>query len=725
MPNIPSCPSTERLRQLLTSTAPEEDQADLIAHLDHCASCQHTLEQLAGADQVLLQAAGSLQRTVFLEESALQRVLRDLEEDDKRTVLDPSENREWVRSLLQPVASLEGLGQFDHYEVTELLGQGSMGLVLKAFDPALKRWVAIKVLLPHLASDSVARQRFAREAQAAAAIRHPHVITIHTVSESQGLPFLVMEYVAGGSLQDYLDEHGPPEGAAIARLGAQIASGLAAAHAEGLVHRDIKPSNILLHLEESSDGLGLAKIGDFGLARVVDEVRLTQPGIVAGTPMYMAPEQALCEEIDARADLFSLGSVLYTLCTGREPFRASRPVAVLRQVCEATPAPIREFNPDIPLWLSTVIERLHAKRPADRFASAVEVAEVLRYNLEHPEQPRVVPLPAVDRPRRIKRRLMLGAVALALLLAGALGVSEGFHWTHWLGAFHGTNQELPVPRATLRGHNGPVWSVAFAPDGHTVVTGGDDASVRLWDAATGQERANLPAHDSPVMAVAFANSGKVLVSGGGDGALRLWNVSGQEEESVLLQHNGSLRRLAISPDGKTLAVNNSTQGIELWDLEKHTLRLTLGRGHGSIWALTFAPDGRTLAVADNSGDIRLWDPATGTEQGHFQGDPFSLRGLAFAPDSRTFASAGTGDVEVKLWDTATHRQIGTLTGPKNIIEPGLFAGQSPPGRQQSRWLRDPVGRGVGEHPGEPAGSPGRCPGNGLQSRRPDPGHGRG
>lgn len=265
MPNIPSCPSTERLRQLLTSTAPEEDQADLIAHLDHCIAVNTPWNSWRERIRFSSRPPAVCSAPCSWKNRPCSAALRNLEEDDKRTVLDPSENREWVRSLLQPVASLEGLGQFDHYEVTELLGQGSMGLVLKAFDPALKRWVAIKVLLPHLASDSVARQHFAREAQAAAAIRHPHVITIHTVSESQGLPFLVMEYVAGGSLQDYLDEHGPPEGAAIARLGAQIASGLAAAHAEGLVHRDIKPSNILLHLEESSDGLGLAKIGDFGL----------------------------------------------------------------------------------------------------------------------------------------------------------------------------------------------------------------------------------------------------------------------------------------------------------------------------------------------------------------------------------------------------------------------------------------------------------------------------
>src|SRR5262249_53362869 len=152
----------------------------------------------------------------------------------------------------------EGLGRLDSYEVKEVLGQGSMGLVLRAFDPALKRWVAVKAMAPDLAGDRVARQRFAREAQAAAAVRHEHVVTIHAVSEANGLPFLVTEYIAGGSLQDYLDHGPPPDWRTAARLGAEIASGLAAAHAHGLVHRDIKPSNILLHTGGGAEPPGAA-----------------------------------------------------------------------------------------------------------------------------------------------------------------------------------------------------------------------------------------------------------------------------------------------------------------------------------------------------------------------------------------------------------------------------------------------------------------------------------
>jgi serine/threonine protein kinase len=175
---------------------------------------------------------------------------------------------------------------------------------VKAFDELLCRTVAIKILAPSLAVTSPPRKRFLREARAAAAIRHENVVTIYAVEE-QPLPYLVMEYIAGETLQQRLDRIGPLDVPDVLRIGRQIASGLAAAHALGLIHRDIKPANILL--EQGGDR---AKISDFGLARTADDASLSQSGIIAGTPMYMAPEQAEGEAIDHRTDLFSLGSVL-------------------------------------------------------------------------------------------------------------------------------------------------------------------------------------------------------------------------------------------------------------------------------------------------------------------------------------------------------------------------------------------------------------------------------
>jgi serine/threonine protein kinase len=246
-----------------------------------------------------------------------------------------------------------------------------MGVVLKAWDPALRRLVAIKVLAPELAADPTARRRFQREARAVAAIDHDHVVAIYTARRAGRLSYLVMPYIRGPSLAAKI-RAGPLGLDDILRIGRQTAAGLAAAHARGIIHRDLKPANILL--EGNTERV---KITDFGLARSAHDNPLTQPGAILGTPRFMAPEQARGQVVDHRADLFSLGSVLYAMGTGQAPFLATTLMGVLWQVISEAPPPIQGLNPTIPGWLAAVIERLHAKDPAGRFQSATEVAEVL------------------------------------------------------------------------------------------------------------------------------------------------------------------------------------------------------------------------------------------------------------------------------------------------------------------------------------------------------------
>lgn len=282
------------------------------------------------------------------------------------------------------------LGRLAHYEVLEVLGQGGFGTVFKALDEKLHRVVAIKVLAPELAASGTARQRFTREAKSAAAVVHEHVVTIHAVEDDARPPYFVMQLVDGHSLQDKLDRQGPLGLKEILRIGYQIASGLAAAHKQGLIHRDIKPANILLE-----NGVERVKITDFGLAKLYDDASITQSGVVSGTPMYMSPEQAEGLQVDQRSDLFSLGTVLYVMCTGRPPFRASGTMAVLRRVIEDTPRPIREVNGEIPEWLCDIIAKLHAKKPEDRYQAAQEVADLLtQYLSELQLHGRVLSAPA-------------------------------------------------------------------------------------------------------------------------------------------------------------------------------------------------------------------------------------------------------------------------------------------------------------------------------------------
>jgi serine/threonine protein kinase len=273
------------------------------------------------------------------------------------------------------------LGRLGGYEILEVIGRGGMGVVLRAMDVKLNRVVAIKVLAPELASNPQARKRFLREAQAAAAVSHDHVVTIYAVDDDEKVPFLVMECIVGQSLQQKIDNAGALGLKEILRIGMQIASGLAAAHKQGLVHRDIKPANVLLE-----NGVERVKITDFGLARATDDVGITQSGQIAGTPQYMSPEQAMGQPVDQRSDLFSLGSVLYAMCTGRPAFRADSAVAVLRRVCDDSPRPIGEVNAEVPDWLIAIVNRLMSKRSEDRFQTAQEVASLFEQWLAQCQQ---------------------------------------------------------------------------------------------------------------------------------------------------------------------------------------------------------------------------------------------------------------------------------------------------------------------------------------------------
>ena len=274
-------------------------------------------------------------------------------------------------------------------------------------------------MAPQLAGSAAARKRFAREAQAAASIRHENVVGIYAVQEWRGLPYLIMEYVDGISLEERLRRKGALPLEEALRVGAEVAAGLDVAHMRGLVHRDIKPGNILLQTKSEvpqrkseipnskseTQGTGSfsdfefrisnfeAKVADFGLARALNDPRVTQSGLLVGTPQYMAPEQARGDPPDLRSDLFSLGSVLYAMCTGCAPFQADNTLAALRKVTDEAPRPVRELNPDIPEWLTAIIDRLHCKDPGDRFQTAGEVAELLRQGLAHVQQPAHAPAP--------------------------------------------------------------------------------------------------------------------------------------------------------------------------------------------------------------------------------------------------------------------------------------------------------------------------------------------
>lgn len=423
--------SSRQLSLLACDQLSSDDTARLTEHLETCSDCQSELESLSTDE-------GWWKR--------VRRGLVDAETDDQcrlfdnetmncsiDTLLDggsQSSRRESATvndDILDPPLHPEMLGRIDEFNIEEKIGQGGMGIVFRGFDRTLNRPVAIKVMSPHLGANVIAGQRFEREARAAAAVVHPNVVPVYRVSQTQsGHPYIAMALADGLSLQQHVTSRGPFDVKDVVRIAIQIASGLAEAHKQGLIHRDIKPANVLMEKDFSR-----IMITDFGLARAVDDVMMTQSGCLAGTPNYMSREQVIGNELDHRSDLFSLGSLMYFIATGREPFRAEGAFAVINKVTCESPKPAWTINADIPEVLNRVIERLIEKAPEDRIESAASLEILLTNVLAHLDEPAQHPLPDVGATslerRRNRRRFGWGAAVLGLLLFAALA------WAGFLG----------------------------------------------------------------------------------------------------------------------------------------------------------------------------------------------------------------------------------------------------------------------------------------------------
>jgi WD40 repeat protein len=719
-----SCPDPARLKDLIggiDGILSDDERSALLAHLDGCESCQHALEEAAVGGTSLLRAASHVRERPPSQSAYWAAV---------RRVADATPPPAWADSpvatrleappesgsnaddipldFLQPSENPEFLGKLGHFNIVGVIGRGGMGIVLRALDRCLQRFVAIKVLSPEFAGNDTARLRFCREARAAAAVTHENVVAIHEVDqdEESGLPFLVMQLVSGTSLEEHIATHGAMKLTEVLRIGAQAAAGLAAAHRQGLTHRDIKPANILLESD-----LQRVKITDFGLARAAEDVRLTQTGFVPGTPLYMAPEQARGEEVDHRADLFSLGSVMYAMCTGRPPFQGSTPFVILKNVTEEQPPPIAVLNPEVPGWLVDVIDKLHAKKPEDRYQSAADVAEKLSralVRIEHMSEDQKKACQKAAAAQALLRRANLGrrrflwlglgallgaggtlagtAIRRRVLAAGDDGPPAGLRKTlnaHvgpiWSASFSpdGSTLAMSIDDGTVKlwdaqapgekvlltipAHHGPVWSVRFSPDGRWLATTSDDGLVKLWDAANGKELKAFK-HPAPVRPVVFSPDGTQLLTGGRNGIVRLWDIDTETTVFEAQAHAGIIMALAFAPDGQTFATSSSDKMVKLWNVANSNQEKLALAGHtASVYTVAFSADGRRLASGSWDRNVRLWDTDSGECQAILTGHTLDVWSVAFAPDGKTIAS-GSEDRTVKLWDAATGRELTTFRG---------------------------------------------------------------
>jgi urea transport system substrate-binding protein len=436
MVESPTCPTLPEIIAALSGTAPLEQVETLVRHFLTCSACMETLESLHLADSIVERLRSAHARGDSTDRERLDSLIVALgrhawgslsSDAVPDTVANPGRRARpaddgW-RALLRPATSPDELGWLGEYRVLRLLGCGGMGVVLEAEDHRLKRRVALKVLHGDMLDRPGFRERFVREAQSAAAVKDDHIVTIYQVGQINNVPFLAMEFLPGESLDTRLRRKGRLPLPELLRIARETAEGLATAHDQGLIHRDIKPANIWLEsrpgARDSSVTGGRVKILDFGLARAIrTDARLTATGQIVGTPQYMAPEQARGDRVDARADLFSLGCVIYQMATGTQAFGGESVMAVLTALAVKTPEPIARICPDLPATLSTLTDCLLAKEPAERPTSVWEVIEALRA-IEQ-EQPTLVLSPVRAPPAEPQRRLLprlraaLGAVMRSL-----------------------------------------------------------------------------------------------------------------------------------------------------------------------------------------------------------------------------------------------------------------------------------------------------------------------
>jgi serine/threonine protein kinase len=650
-PNM-TCPQTEELRQLLDSSLSDERQLECMQHMDSCSCCQERIESVATEGTNLSEIVRGIHEGEPQATSAYWPALQAMESTVQEQVsVKTARTRDTSLHFLKPASDSAYLGRLAHFDVMRVLGRGGMGVVLEAFDSRLHRNVALKILDPDLLGDEVAHQRFCREARAAASITHENVVAVHQVERAEdGLPYLVMQVISGESLEQRLAREKKLPFPEVVRIGMQAAQGLAAAHAQGLTHRDIKPGNIMLE----SPG-GRVKLTDFGLARVAEDVKLTHTGYVSGTPLYMAPEQAMGEKPDHRSDLFSLGAIMYEMCAGQPPFTGSSPLVILKQVAEAKHRPLRELVPDVPDWLAKTVDLLLAKKPADRIQTANQLAELLEFEwaltkTTSEELPAVCQIEL--RKRKIRNRWIASIIGATFLAIGSLG---GWFFAHRAPAPGGESAPASVePLDVLRSNAGAIRSVSFDPTGNTIAMAVEDGSIRLWDWPSRSVKSTVEAHRGSIWSARFSPSGEILATAGDDGLIKLWKP-GEPAPFKTFQRSSGVRGLAFAPDGKSLYSGDREGGLCLWQLDAAKPRVEVTQP-GEVNTIALSPDGETLASAGSDKIVRLWNAKTLTQKLPMEGHAGPIRALAFHRDGKRLASVGWDKI-VRIWDAGSGRLI--------------------------------------------------------------------
>ncbi len=630
------CPDLPTLQTLLLGKIRCTERTSLEEHLLHCDHCVAQAEALLLDDELLEISRGATPVPNHDPEmlSALIQRIKDARfqaETVQVTETLPGNGSDFASSrgpspltcmsFLRPAEQSDELGRLGDYRVLQVMGAGGMGVVLRAEDTRLRRQVAIKMMKPSIAESADAKRRFLREAQATAALEHDNIVAIYQVGEVDGVPFIAMQYLKGESLKTRLDRLGKLSPAEVVRIGKEIASGLAKAHEHGLIHRDIKPDNVWL--EEKTNR---AKILDFGLvSAAAEDEGLTHAGEVLGTPRYMSPEQALAHSIDHRADIFSLGSLLYHAASGETPFSGNGVTATLIAVAHTPPKSLRDSAPDLPASLADLIMQLLEKNPDQRPQSAGEIADRLAGIEQELRGERNVQLVKETASETFSDGDALVALAAPpatppRLRGWVLAAAGGFA-ALVLGLIVITVQHQDGSETTIRVSHGVAVDVAVQPGSKVSIReeagGGSDAlgsavmnvpqsgragvrKKQLWPVGP------LPSWASAEPRWSILKEGPVI-----PGAVeRPTEFKGIGRWNVDTVHSrGQIQVARYSPDGDWLATGSTDGHVRVYrasTMKLHQLLPGIG-GSGGVVDLSWHPDSQRIAVAaDNDKTLRIW-----------------------------------------------------------------------------------------------------------------------
>jgi WD40 repeat protein/tRNA A-37 threonylcarbamoyl transferase component Bud32 len=726
MPALDRCLDDGEVRALLADLLPLDQMTPVLDHLERCPRCTALVAQ-QGANRTPVSADGMVDTLAEKESSAVEGLLARLYErigqfapstpGDSTLSLDGSSAGSSGEpfSFLMPAQQPDEMGRLSRYRILSVLGSGGMGVVFLAEDSVLQRRVALKVMRPELSRSGDFRERFLREARAVANIEHDHIVTVYHVEEDSGVQMLAMQLLQGETLEDRLRREKRLSAAETARIGRETAEALRAAHERGLIHRDIKPANVWLAGQR-----GRVKVLDFGLARgVAESSQLTQSGVVLGTPAYMAPEQADGAEVDARADLFSLGAVLYRMATGEPPFRGATPLAILKSLANDTPRPAHQVNPAIPPALGNLIQRLLSKPVADRPSSAAQVARELtrletdgtavppapaaRIGTEGTGQPtppevargRTEPAPQSEQARPRRGRLVLAATAAALLLAGMLlagvvltiksprgdvllTVADGDVSVYLDGEKQDGIEPGKGKRLTLK------------PGRHqlTVRRGGEEVFASTFDVKAGETAMlDVPAgpmgvstrpaaghpldrlrHDDVPPLERFDSQRKELVAVLGSRRWRYWGRPAHGGPLPRLSFSEGKRLVLTSAFGDTMRVADAETGEELSSFRRPR-RLQLSEGFYTL-AADCSRDGKQVAMlGGNSADWSwtVWDVPTARVRTTLRFREVGPTGVFFSADGQVLAILAPG---LQLWNGRTGE-------PREVLSDSRVNGDPP------------------------------------------------